>query len=229
MKKHIFLLLVLVCLLSLCGCGNPGEKHTIEILIPAGSTESFVYSDVEVRPTGRKITISAGAGISDTEVILKPVDDTLEPGYVAEYLTRGLSVEFDAAGVTDEWFKIGVSIQNDSDKGPIAVAVVVEGVEIRDEETVKPTGYPIGSIQQPQIMYDGLLYFYFATGFNEDLPEGYELAGSVAGVKNDEEPTVNFYGARVELGQKIYTAPTNTDIIFVQYENGYARFSIKNK
>ena len=119
MKKHISLLLVLVCLLSLCGCGNRGEKHTIEILIPAGSTESFVYSDVEVRPTGRKITLSAGAGISDTEVILKPVNDSLEPGYVAEYLTRGLSVEFDAAGVTDEWFKIGVYIQNDSDKDPL--------------------------------------------------------------------------------------------------------------
>ena len=227
MKKHISLLLVLVCLLSLCGCGNRDEKHTIEILIPAGSTESFVYSDVEVRPTGRKITISAGAGISDTEVILKPVDDTLEPGYVAEYLTRGLSVEFDATGVTDEWFKIGVSIQNDSDKGPIAVAVVVEGVEIRDAETIAPTGYPSGSIQQPQIIYDGLLYFYFATGFDEPLPEGYEFAGTIVGVNNDEEPTVDFCGARVELGQKVYVDQSNTNIIYVQYENGYARFSIK--
>ena len=229
MKQYISLLLELVCILSLCGCGNRGEKHTIEIQIPAGSTESFVYSDIEVRPTGRKITISAGAGISDTEVILKPVADTLEPGYVAEYLTRGMPVEYDTAGATDEWFKIGVSVQNDSDKGPIAVAVVVEGVEIRDEESVKPTGYPTGSIQQPQIMYDGLLYFYFATGFDEDLPEGFELAGSVAGVNNDEEPKVDFWGARVELGQKIYIDQTNTDIIFVQYENGYARFSIKNK
>ena len=99
----------------------------------------------------------------------------------------------------------------------------------QNDDPTTPTGYPTGKIQQPQIMYDGLLYFYFATGFDEDLPEGYELAGSVAGVNNDEEPTVDFCGARVELGQKIYTDQTNTDIIFVQYENGYARFSIKNK
>ena len=54
MKRHISLLLVLVCLLSLCGCGNRGEKHTIEILIPAGSTESFVYSDVRFAPPEEK-------------------------------------------------------------------------------------------------------------------------------------------------------------------------------
>lgn len=131
MKKYISLLLILACVMTLVGCGGRGEKHTIEILIPAGSSESFVYSDIEVHPTGRKITISAGAGISDTEVILKPVNDTLTPGYVAEYLTRGMPVEFDTAGVADEWFKIGVSIQNDSDKGPIAVAVIVEGVDVR--------------------------------------------------------------------------------------------------
>lgn len=128
MKKYISLLM---CILILSGCGSRSEKRTIEILIPAGSTESFVYSDIEVRPTGRKINISAGAGISDTEVILKPVDDSLEPGYVAEYLTRGMPVEFDTAGVTDEWFKIGVSIQNDSDKGPIAVSVIIENVDVR--------------------------------------------------------------------------------------------------
>lgn len=128
MKKYISLLM---CILILSGCGIRSEKRTIEILIPAGSTESFVYSDIEVRPTGRKINISAGAGISDTEVILKPVDDSLEPGYVAEYLTRGMPVEFDTAGVTDEWFKIGVSIQNESDKGPIAVSVIIENVDVR--------------------------------------------------------------------------------------------------
>ena len=128
MKKYISLLM---CILILSGCGSRSEKHTIEILIPAGSAESFVYSDIEVRPTGRKINISVGAGISDTEVILKPVDDSLGPGYVAEYLTRGMPVEFDTAGVTDEWFKIGVSIQNDSDKGPIAVSVIIENVDVR--------------------------------------------------------------------------------------------------
>lgn len=229
MKKYISLLLLLACVLALSGCGGRGEKHTIEILIPAGSTESFVYSDIEVRPTGRKITILAGAGISDTEVILKPVNNTLVPGYVAEYLTRGMPVEFETAGVTDEWFKIGVSIQNDSDKGPIATAVIVEGVEIRDAEPTTPTGYPTGSIQQPQIMYDGLLYFYFATGFDEPLPEGYEYVGNVEEVDNENAPQYDFQGSRVELRQEIYVLPGIHDTIYVKYENGYARFTLKKE
>ncbi|MBQ8664082.1 MAG: hypothetical protein IJ471_09535, partial [Eubacterium sp.] len=128
MKKYISVLLSMFCILSLVACGKK-DTYEIEILIPAGSTEEFVYSDEEICPTGNKITISAGAGIADTEVILKPVNETLETGYVAEYLTQGMPVELDA--VKGEWFKIGVAMQNDSDKGPIAVSVEVEGVEVR--------------------------------------------------------------------------------------------------
>ena len=40
----------------------------------------------------------------------------------------GLPVEFDA--ITGEWFKIGVSMQNDTDTD-ITVYVEVEGVEVR--------------------------------------------------------------------------------------------------
>lgn len=130
MKKYILVLLSIVCILSLTACGKE-DTHEVEILIPAGSTEEFVYSDEEIRPTGNKITISSGAGLGDTEVILKPVNENVETGYVATYLTRGMPVEFDTANVNDEWFKIGVSVQNDSDQGPIAVSVEVEGVEVR--------------------------------------------------------------------------------------------------
>ena len=59
------------------------------------------------------------------------MNETLETGYVAEYLTPGMPVELDTASITDEWFKIGVSVQNDSDKEPITVSVKVEGVEVR--------------------------------------------------------------------------------------------------
>ena len=134
MKSHNARIAVLIIILLLAGCGKK-EKHEIEILIPAGSTEAFVYSEVEIRPVGNKITIWPGAGLGDTEVILKPVNENVETGYVGEYLTHGVPVEFDTRNVKDEWFKIGVSVQNDSDRGPIAVSVEVAGVEVKIAET----------------------------------------------------------------------------------------------
>lgn len=133
MKKYIPMILLIICLLLLIGCGKK-EKYEIEILVPAGSSEAFVYSDEEIRPIGNKIKIWAGAGLSDTEVILKPVNENVETGYVAEYLTHGVPVEFDTKNVKDQWFKIGLSVQNDSARGPIAVSVEVEGVEVRIAE-----------------------------------------------------------------------------------------------
>ena len=129
MKKLITLVLVLLSVLSLVGCEKNGT-YKVRITVPAGSTETFVYSDEEILATGKKITISSGEGLGDTEVILLPVNENVETGYVAEYLTPGMPVEFDA--VQGEWFKIGVSIQNDTDTDKI-VYVEVEGVEVRIE------------------------------------------------------------------------------------------------
>ena len=133
MKKYLKICLMALCVLMLAACGKE-EKYNIEILVPAGSTEAFVYSDEEINPIGNKVKIWAGAGLSDTEVILKPVTENIETGYVAEYLTHGAPVEFDVDNEKDQWFKIGVSVQNDSDRGPIAVSVEVEGVEVRIAE-----------------------------------------------------------------------------------------------
>ncbi len=132
MKKLIALVLALVCVLSLVGCGNNEnyKVYKVRITVPAGSTEAFVYSDEEILATGKKISIYAGEGLGDTEVILLPVNKNVETGYVAEYLTPGMPVEFDA--INDEWFKIGISMQNDTDTD-ITVYVEVEGVEVRIE------------------------------------------------------------------------------------------------
>ena len=129
MKKLIALVLALVCVLALAGCGK-NDIYKIRITVPAGSTEAFVYSDEEISATGKKITISSGEGLGDTEVILSPVNENVETGYVATYLTSGMPVEFDA--VQGEWFKIGISMQNDTDTDKI-VYVEVEGVEVRIE------------------------------------------------------------------------------------------------
>ena len=66
--------------------------------------------------------------MGDTAVILMPVNENVETDYVAEYLTPGLPVEFDA--INGEWFKIGISMQNDTDIDQI-VYVEVEGAEVR--------------------------------------------------------------------------------------------------
>ena len=63
-------------------------------------------------------------------MILQPVNEMIETGDEATYLTPGMPVEFDA--VKGEWFKIGVSMQNDTDTD-ITVYVVVEDVEVRIE------------------------------------------------------------------------------------------------
>ena len=127
MKKHLIIILMLIGFLILIACGE-SNKYEIEILVPAGSTEAFVYSDEEVSATGKKITISCGEGLGDTEVLLSPVNENVETGYVATYLTPGMPVEFDA--VKGEWFKIGISMQNDTDTDKI-VYVEVNGVEMR--------------------------------------------------------------------------------------------------
>ena len=128
MKKCFVLFLMSIFILTLTACSK-SDKYEIEITVPAGSQEAFVYSEEEIMATGNEITIWSGAGLGDTEVILKPVDETVETGYVAEYLTHGMPVKLDA--VKDEWFQVGVAVQNDSDRGPIAVSVEVEGVEVR--------------------------------------------------------------------------------------------------
>lgn len=131
--KKIATILSLVFVMCLAGCGK-SDSYEIRITIPAGSQEEFVYSDEEISATGKKITISAGEGLGDTMVILSPVNDNVETGYVATYLTPGMPVEFDA--VQGEWFKVGISMQNKTDTDQIEY-VEVEGVEVRisDNET----------------------------------------------------------------------------------------------
>lgn len=103
------------------------------------------------------------------------------------------------------------------------------GCARQNDEPPAPTGYHTGKIQQPQIMYNGQVYFYSATGFDEPLPDGYEFAGSISAVDNNNKPAENFHGARVELEQEVYASKVNAETVYVKYETGYAQFTVKNK
>ena len=102
--------------------------------------------------------------------------------------------------------------------------IAVAGCSRSNEGATAQTGYPSGEVQQPQVMYQGKLYFYFATGFDEPLPDGYEYAGSIETVDNINGAVQDFWGARVDVGQKIYASDDNSAVIYVEYKNGYARF-----
>ena len=129
MKKLIALVLALVCVLSLAGCGK-SNTYKIVFTVPAGNTEEFVFSDEEIAATGKKITISSNQELGDAGVILLPVNETVTPGYVATYVTPGWPAEFDA--VEGEWFKIGLRVRNETNTDK-TVYVTVSGVEVRIE------------------------------------------------------------------------------------------------
>ena len=109
----------------------------------------------------------------------------------------------------------------------LACVLALVGCGHQSEGSTAPTGYPTGKIQQPQIMYNGQVYFYFATGFDEPLPDGYVLVGSISVVDNDNAPTEDFHGAGIALEQEVYASETNAETVYVKYEKGYAQFAIR--
>lgn len=91
-----------------------------------------------------------------------------------------------------------------------------------------PTGVPHGQIEQPQLMYGGQIYYYYATGFDEPLPPGFECVGAVERVGPCAKPAEDFTGCQLEMGQKLFADAVFPSIIYVQYGEGYARFSLSN-
>lgn len=94
-----------------------------------------------------------------------------------------------------------------------------------NSSAVTPTGYASDEIDQPQIMYNNIIFYYWATGFDGELPDDYIYIGEVEEIDNKEQPSKNYSGSRLEVSQKIYTNGEKPEIIYIKYENGYARFS----
>ena len=128
MKRCIAILLVLISALSLTACGRE-KSHEIQIVIPAGSQASYVYSEEEISPRGNTIKVSAGNGFVDTNIILKPIEGT-EETYEPTYLAQDTPVEIEAE--EGGWYKIGVAMRSVSDID-ITVCVEVEDVDVRIE------------------------------------------------------------------------------------------------
>ena len=140
MKKLIALLLTLISMLALAGCAGREEKYTLEFTIPAGFTDAFTFSDKaldydafiysaeEISPTGKTLTLKAGAGYSSVPVILKVVECQEENAYEPILLTHDNPVTINVE--KGAWFKIGIALQNPTNED-IVVGITVENVKVR--------------------------------------------------------------------------------------------------
>ena len=122
-------------ILAVCFLTNPTREYQIRITIPAGSTETFCYSDAEISPKGNTLTFYAGEGLGDTEIKLLPVEVREENAYdETTYITPGMPVKMNAE--KGAWFKIGVNIQNPTDERKdvyLSVSNVVVRIASSDE------------------------------------------------------------------------------------------------
>ncbi|MDO4268965.1 MAG: hypothetical protein Q4C73_10875 [Eubacteriales bacterium] len=75
-------------------------------------------------------------------------------------------------------------------------------------------------------MYNGVVYFYTANGFDNLLPDGYVLVGEVKTVDDSQEPATDWCGSRVNIGQKIY-ASDDASRVYLEYASGYAEFAVR--
>lgn len=133
MKKTIALVLALVCILSWFIWGQ-GETYTIHVTVPAGTMdefvyiEDFIYSDEEISPQKKQLTLKSIDVPDGTEFVLKPIEVTEENAYERTYLDRGEPLLIDVE--KGAWFKIGVALQNPTGED-IVVGITVENVKVR--------------------------------------------------------------------------------------------------
>ena len=104
------------------------------LIIPelTASQKSFVYSDEEISPKSNTITLYAGEGMGDGEIVLKPVEVKEENAYdKPTYITPGMPVKMNVE--KGAWFKIGVNNMQNSSGEDIVVYITVSDVDVRIE------------------------------------------------------------------------------------------------
>lgn len=132
-KKPAFWIVVVAiaaCVIaSVCLLTNPKQdSYTIKIVIPANSQKQFYYSEEQISPKGTKLTLIAGEGFKDTEVVLKTVQVQYETAYEPFLMTSNEPVKVEAE--KNGWFRIGVAMQNPTEND-IEVYIKVENVTVR--------------------------------------------------------------------------------------------------
>lgn len=131
-KKAPFIILlaaVVICVIvGILFLTNPPREYQIRVTIPAGSNEGFSYSDEEVCPKGSTLTVYAGEGLGDAEIVLLPVESKEKKVYAPTYITPGMPVKFETE--KGAWYKIGLNVQNPADENR-DVYVSVNHIDVR--------------------------------------------------------------------------------------------------
>ena len=205
--KRLTAILLLVCLFSLMGCSQNSMNYIIQNKPSVTGIAEEVHDDYIL------LYSDSAAGYPNGSTWSIPLTVENQDSYLDIAVGDEIVVYFDGNVMETSPLQIGT-----------VYAITLKTPAQRE---VTPTGYPSDEIQQPQIRYHGQLYFYFATGFDAPLPSGYNRAGEVAAVDNTAEPAEDFQGARVEVGQDIYVSDSDPDTIYVEYEKGYAAFSVR--
>ena len=111
-----------------------GETYTIHVTVPAGTKdefvyiEDFIYSDEEISPQKKQLTLKSIDVPDRTEFVLKPIEVTEENAYERTYFNKGVPIIIDVE--KGAWFKIGIAMQNPTDED-IVVGITVENVKVR--------------------------------------------------------------------------------------------------
>ncbi|MFI3284398.1 MAG: hypothetical protein R3Y57_04880 [Erysipelotrichaceae bacterium] len=130
MKKMISLIVILIFVFTLSGCGANYSDTDIKIIIPAGSKGEFIYSDEPISTNKDSITLSSDDEFLDTEIILKTIEVKEENAYEPTTFVSETPVDIDIE--KNAWFKIGIAIQNDTAED-IIVHVNASDVIVRIE------------------------------------------------------------------------------------------------
>ena len=111
-----------------------GETYTVHVTVPAGTMdefvyiEDFIYSDEEISPQKKQLTLKSIDLPDGTEFVLQPVEVKEENAYERTYLDIGQPLLIDVE--KGAWFKIGIALQNPTDED-IVVGITVENVKVR--------------------------------------------------------------------------------------------------
>ncbi|MEH2958592.1 M56 family metallopeptidase [Candidatus Merdisoma sp. JLR.KK006] len=183
----VILAAIFACVIvAVCFLTNPRkDTYEVRIVIPAGSEGEIYYSDAEISPYGNKITLWAGEGLSDTEVVLMPLNSDGEWAPVPVYMTPGMPVSMEAA--KDVWYRIGVNVSNPSTEEK-DVYVKAEGIKIRIASGIEDNvTYDI----IPMVMVNGK--YYYDTGRTSSKTEhSTEMDGEItSAVDGSQKPTEN--------------------------------------
>ena len=139
--KKAFKVIVPIIVLALVvvlawGVWGQGKTYTIHVTVPSGTMnefvyiEDFIYSNEEISPQKKQLTLKSIDVPDHTEFVLKPIGVAEENAYERTFFSKGEPIIIDVE--KGAWFKIGIALQNPTDED-IVIGITVENVKVRIE------------------------------------------------------------------------------------------------